>query len=54
MSEEEKEIARLKSIISEIHSWIVCACITTPEDMAENFDRVAQITDPEYKGKGEE
>lgn len=43
---KEKEIQRLKEIVSEVHGWIVCAGITTPEDMAGNFERIAEITTP--------
>lgn len=42
----EVENKRLEGIVSEVHSWIVCAAITTPEDMAGNFDRIAEITTP--------
>lgn len=42
------EIERLHRVISEVHSWVVCAAITTPEDMAQNFTRIEQITNPEY------
>lgn len=52
VTSDENEVARLRSIIDEIHSWIVCACIATAEDMAGNFERVAEITDPNYKGRG--
>lgn len=40
------EVERTRKIINEIHSWIVCAAITTPEDMAQNFDRICEITMP--------
>lgn len=28
---------------AEVHAWAVCAAITTPEDMAENFPRIVAI-----------
>lgn len=42
------EIETLQKIIAEVHSWVVCAAITTPEDMAQNFERIAKITAPNY------
>lgn len=46
----EKEITRLRAILYEVHSWIVCAAIATPQDMMQNAERIEQITNPEYKG----
>lgn len=46
------EVARLRSIIDEIHSWVVCAAIAYPDDMAQNFPRIAEITDPGFTGEG--
>lgn len=43
------EAYKLEKIIQEVHSWIVCAAITTPEDMAQNFERIEQITNPDYR-----
>lgn len=34
-------------IIDEVHAWAVCAAITTPEDMAQNFAHIAEITAPQ-------
>ena len=31
--------------LREINSWIVCACIATPEDMAQNFPHILQVTE---------
>jgi hypothetical protein len=42
------EIEALRKIITEVHAWIVCAAITTPADMAQNFARIEKITNPEY------
>jgi hypothetical protein len=37
-------IQHLESIINEVHSWAVCAAIATPDDMAQNFPRIVEIT----------
>ena len=42
----EEENRRLRAVIEEVHSWAVCACFATPEDMAENFPRIVEITTP--------
>lgn len=51
---DENEIERLKSIIGVVHSWIVCAAITTPADMMQNAEWIERITNPEYTGDGVE
>lgn len=43
------EIEALRKIVAEVHAWVVCAAITTPEDMAQNFARIEKITNPEYE-----
>lgn len=48
----QAEVKRLESIIAEIRAWIVCAAIASPADMAENFPRIIEITEPSYAGKG--
>ena len=40
----QAEIEKLKEIITQVHSWIVCSAITTPEDMMENADWIEDIT----------
>jgi hypothetical protein len=40
------EVERLKKIVDEVHSWAVCAAIATPEDMAQNFPHIVEITGP--------
>lgn len=40
------EIEILRSIIDEVHSWIVCAAIASPEDMMQSAERIAKITTP--------
>lgn len=47
--ELNSEISRLRAIISEVHSWIVCHPITTSFDMMQNAKRIEQITNPEFK-----
>jgi len=42
------EIENLRKIITEVHAWVVCAAIATPEDMAQNFERIEKITAPDY------
>lgn len=45
------EVNRLRKIVDETHSWIVCAAIASPEDMTQNFKRIAEITSPDYQGE---
>ena len=42
----ETENRRLLGIVDEVHSWAVCACIATPEDMMQNIPRIVEITRP--------
>ncbi len=42
------EIQRLREIVKEINLWVVCSAISTPEDMAQNFPRVSEITEPDF------
>lgn len=41
-------VSKQREIIEEVHSWIVCACIASPEDMMESAGRIAEITGPDY------
>ena len=50
----EEENRRLRAVIEEVHSWAVCACFATPEDMAENFPRIVEITIPNTELSGGE
>jgi len=34
----EKRVAELEKALNKIHSWLVCAGITTAEDMAQSFE----------------
>ena len=43
------ELSRMQKVIDEVHAWAVCACITTPEDMAQNLPRIIEITAPNVK-----
>lgn len=45
------EVLRLKGIIGEVHSWIVCGCITSAEDMMGNAERITEITGPDFDGE---
>jgi hypothetical protein len=45
------EVNKLRAVVSEVHSWICCACLSTPDDMAQNFERIAAITSPDYEGE---
>ncbi|MGQ0595809.1 hypothetical protein [Aquabacterium sp.] len=38
------EAARLAGVVSEVHSWIVCAAIASPDDMMQNAPHIAEIT----------
>lgn len=40
------EVKRLREVVNEVHAWVVCGAITSPEDMAANFSRIAAITTP--------
>ena len=31
--------------LNEINNWLVCACIATPEDMAQSFDHMQSVAD---------
>jgi len=44
-----ERIIKLEEVISEVHSWAVCGCITSPEDMAQNFEHIVEITKPDCK-----
>lgn len=39
----ELEAARKR--LAEVHSWIVCAAITTPEDMMQSAAHITVVTD---------
>lgn len=41
-----EEVLRLTTIVDEVHSWAVYACIASPSDMAQNFPRIVEITAP--------
>ena len=43
---QDGEIKRLKGIVDEVHSWIVCACIASAEDMMQSADHICEITAP--------
>jgi len=45
------EVERLRAIVREVHGWVICAAIATSEDMAQNFERICEITDPEFEGE---
>lgn len=40
----------LLAVVQEVHSWIVCAAIATPEDLMQSAHRIAEITAPDYEG----
>ena len=46
-----KRIYDLEKVIEEVHSWAVCGCITTADDMMQNIPRIVEITTPneEYR-----
>lgn len=51
---EQKMLAEvllgLLAVVEEVHAWIVCAPIATPEDMMQAAPRIAEITAPDYEG----
>ncbi len=42
-----EEVDKLKEIINEVHSWIVCTPLATAEDMMQNAERIELITNLE-------
>lgn len=42
----ERRIAELETKLNEVHSWIVCAAIASPDDMMQNAERIEEITRP--------
>lgn len=44
LQEAEEEIKNLKTIIQEVPNWIICAVISSPEDMMRNAVRIEKIT----------
>ena len=43
------ELVVLRKRLDEVHAWIVCAAITSPEDLLQNAPRIIAITDPDYQ-----
>ena len=41
-----KEVERLRAIVEEVHSWIVCSAIAAPEDMMQNAPQIIALTTP--------
>ena len=41
-----KRIYDLEAVIDEVHSWAVCGCFASPDDMAQNLPRIVEITTP--------
>ncbi len=39
-------IDELEAVKAEVHSWIVCAAIASPEDMMQNAQHIIEITGP--------
>lgn len=35
--------------LAEIHSWIVCAAIASPEDLMQNAERIEALSSPVQK-----
>lgn len=42
------EIAELRKRLSEVHSWIVCAAIASPEDLMQNAQQIIDVTAPTW------
>ena len=47
-----KRIYDLEAVIDEVHSWAVCGCIASPDDMAKNLPRIVEITTPNVELTG--
>jgi hypothetical protein len=44
----------LLEALKELDSWLVCACIATPEDMAQSFPHMQQVVSAAiFKATGE-
>lgn len=43
----QAQVAELRSKLNEVHSWIVCAAIASPDDMMQYAQRIEEITRPE-------
>lgn len=41
----EKDLEKAMELLNEIHSWLVCECIATPEDMAQSFTPFREAID---------
>lgn len=39
------ELEEARKRLAEVHSWIVCAGIATPEDLMQNAQRIVAVTD---------
>ena len=49
------ELDKLRDVLDKIHSWLVCASISTPEDMAQSFvemEKIAREVLPPEQEKG--
>ena len=44
LEKQDDTIRELEDRLGEIHSWAVCAAITTPEDMLQNIGRVEEVS----------
>lgn len=39
------ELEDARKRLAEVHAWIVCACIATPEDMLQSAERITAVSD---------
>ncbi|AXY83345.1 hypothetical protein [Acidovorax phage ACPWH] len=47
-----QELEDLRVRLDEVHSWIVCAVISTPADMMQNAEHICAITAPKENQNG--
>jgi predicted nucleic acid-binding protein len=51
----EQQRDQLLEALKELDSWLVCACIATPEDMAQSFPHMQQVVSAAIaKAEGEQ
>jgi hypothetical protein len=44
---QAEEAQALREKLDEVHAWIVCSAIASPEDMMQSASRIEEITRPQ-------